>query len=185
MTIQFFETPEKLRNWFNKHHQKETELFVGYYKVGSGKPSITWPQSVDQALCFGWIDGVRKSINKESYCIRFTPRKQGSIWSLINIAKVKELQKSGWMKPEGQKAFDQRTEHKSGLYAHEKAAVQLPLLYEKKFKLNKSAWSYFQQQAPSYIKRISNWIMEAKQEQTRLLRLEKTIEASAHLKRLR
>jgi uncharacterized protein YdeI (YjbR/CyaY-like superfamily) len=109
MTVTFFATPAAFRQWLKKHHKKETELIVGFYKVGSGKPSITWSQSVDQALCFGWIDGVRRSIDNESYCIRFTPRRRNSIWSAINIKKVEELTKAGLMTAEGQKAFDLRT----------------------------------------------------------------------------
>lgn len=110
MTPTFFATQAAFREWLEKHHKKETELLVGFYKVSSGKPSMTWSQSVDQALCFGWIDGVRRSIDNESYSIRFTPRRSSSIWSAINIQKVEELTKAGLMTPEGQKAFDLRTE---------------------------------------------------------------------------
>ena len=184
MAVTFFSTPVEFRKWLEKHHKKETELLVGFYKVGSKKPSMTWSQSVDQALCFGWIDGIRKSINEESYSIRFTPRKSTSTWSAINIKKVEELTKLGLMKPEGQKAFDLRTENKSRVYAHEKESVTLAPAYEKQFKKNKLAWSFFTAQTPSYKKVMIHWIMNAKQENTRLSRLEKTIKISEQQKRM-
>jgi uncharacterized protein YdeI (YjbR/CyaY-like superfamily) len=184
MAITFFSSPVKFRKWFEKHHKKETELIVGFYKVGGEKPSITWSQSVDQALCFGWIDGVRKSIDKESYCIRFTPRRSTSIWSAINIRKVEELSKAGLMKPEGQKAFELRTENKSRIYSHEKEPVDLAPNFKRQFKKNKLAWDFFAGQAPSYRKVMIHWIMTAKQEKTRLSRLEKTIGISGQQKRM-
>ncbi|MEJ7626231.1 MAG: hypothetical protein WKF35_05170 [Ferruginibacter sp.] len=113
MKVTFFRSQEKFRKWLEKNHKTEKELLVGFYKMGSGKASMTWTQSVDQALCFGWIDSVTKSINKESYCIRFTPRKRTSIWSAININKVNDLSRSGLMEPEGLKAFKLRTEDRS------------------------------------------------------------------------
>jgi len=120
MTATFFATQEEFRKWLKKHHQKETELIVGFYKVGSGKPSITWSQAVDQALCFGWIDGIRKSIDNESYSNRFTPRRSKSNWSAINIKKVKELKKSGLMTAAGLQAFEKGKENKSGIYSYDK-----------------------------------------------------------------
>jgi len=120
MTRIFFESQQEFRKWLQKHHLKEIELIVGYYKIGTNKPSITWSQSVDQALCFGWIDGIRKSIDDERYCIRFTPRKKTSIWSALNITKVEELTKAGLMTRVGLKAFELRTENKSRIYAYEK-----------------------------------------------------------------
>lgn len=184
MTATFFATPAGFRKWLKKNHKKETELVVGFYKVDSGKPSITWPQSVDQALCFGWIDGVRKSIDNHSYCIRFTPRKSTSIWSAINIKKVEVLTKSGLMMPEGLKAFALRKENKSGIYSHENELKVLPPSFNRAFKLNKAAWAFFNKQAPSYKKVMIHWIMSAKQEKTRLLRLEKAIKISEQQKRL-
>ncbi len=184
MKIVFFSKQTEFRKWLEKHHKKQTELIVGFYKVDSDKPSMTWSQSVDQALCFGWIDGVRRSIDKESYCIRFTPRRPTSIWSVINIKKVEELHKSGLMKPEGQKAFELRTAHKSGIYAHEKEPTALTPTYERLFKKKKLAWSFFNAQAPSYRKVITHWIMDAKQEKTRLSRLEKTIKRSGEQQRV-
>ncbi|MFV8440589.1 YdeI/OmpD-associated family protein [Flavobacterium sp. LB2P44] len=185
MTPTFFATQAEFREWLEKHYKKETELLVGFYKVGSNKRSMTWSQSVDQALCFGWIDGVRKSIDHESYSIRFTPRRSNSIWSAINIRKVEELNKSGLITPEGQKAFDLRTESKSRIYSHEKKEMGiLSPNYESQFRLNSLAWDFFNTQAPSYKKVMIHWIMTAKQEKTRISRLEKTIEISEHQKKM-
>ena len=182
--LSFFATPLEFRKWLKKHHKKEKELLVGYYKVDSGKPSMTWSESVDQALCYGWIDGVRRSIDKESYCIRFTPRRSTSIWSAINIKKVEELEKLGLMTPDGQKAFALRKENKSRIYSHEKEPIQLHPDFEKDFKRDKLAWKFFNSQAPSYKKVMIHWIMNAKQEKTRLSRLEKTIKISKEQKRM-
>ncbi|RYD77053.1 MAG: bacteriocin-protection protein, partial [Sphingobacteriales bacterium] len=144
----FFETPEKWRKWLEKNHDKKQEILVGFYKTKSGKPSITWPQSVEEALCFGWIDGVRKSVDEEAYTIRFTPRKPKSIWSAINIALVDKLTKEGKMQAAGLKAFEARQESKSKIYSYERAAQTLPAEYEEQFKANKKAWDYFMQKAP-------------------------------------
>lgn len=184
MAATFFATQAAFRKWLTKHHQTTTELLVGFYKVDSGKPSMTWSQSVDQALCFGWIDGVRKSIDKESYTIRFTPRKPTSIWSAINIKKIEELTKAGLMTPAGEAAFALRTESKSRIYSHEKEPAVLAPQYEKQFKKHKSAWQFFAAQAPSYKKVMIHWIMSAKQEKTQLSRLEKAIAVSVEGKRM-
>lgn len=180
----FFATPANFRKWLQKNHAQATELIVGYYKVSSDKPSMTWSQSVDEALCFGWIDGVRRSINSESYCIRFTPRKATSIWSAVNIKKIEELTKQGLMQPTGMTAFSKRKENKSKIYAYEKEPVKLDEEFEKKFTANKKAWTFFQLQAPSYQKVAIHWIMTAKQEATKLRRLEKLIATSEVGKRL-
>lgn len=180
----FFANQDMFRKWLEINHDKESELIVGFYKVDSGRASLTWSQSVDQALCFGWIDGIRKSIDKISYCIRFTPRKKTSIWSAINIAKVEELKRAGLMKPEGLKAFGFRAENKSKIYSHEKEEIELSSDYEKQFRKNKVAYAFFIKQAPSYRKVIINWIMSAKQEKTRQSRLNQTIVAGMQLKRL-
>ncbi|MBK9590887.1 MAG: YdeI/OmpD-associated family protein [Crocinitomicaceae bacterium] len=183
MTPKFFATPAAFRKWLEKNYQSEPELLVGYYKVGTKKPSITWSESVDQALCFGWIDGVRRSIDEESYCIRFTPRRSNSIWSDINIKKVKELTKAGLMTEDGQKAFALRKEDKSGIYSHEKEPEFLNKNFEKIFKANKVAWTYFNAQSPSYKKMMIHWIMTAKQEKTQLSRLTQTIKLSEDQKK--
>jgi uncharacterized protein YdeI (YjbR/CyaY-like superfamily) len=180
----FFKTQGEFRKWLDSHYEKEPELIVGFYKVNSGKPSMTWSQSVDQALCYGWIDGIRKSIDEESYCIRFTPRRSTSIWSAINIKKIEVLTKAGLMKPAGLKAFSFRKENKSMIYTHENGAVLLDSNYEKQFKAHITAWDFFMSQAPSYKKAITRWIMSAKQEKTRQSRLEKTINESSQQKRL-
>ncbi len=174
----FFSKQSDLRKWFTKNHKKETELHVGFYKVGSGKPSITWPQSVDEALCFGWIDGVGRSIDKESYQVRFTPRKPGSIWSAININKVELLIKQGLMKPEGLAAFEKRKEERSRVYTHENEAMKFSAPFLKQFKANKKAWAWFQLLAPSYKKLSTNWVMGAKQEATKIKRLNQLIAES-------
>ncbi|MEI6765413.1 MAG: YdeI/OmpD-associated family protein [Bacteroidota bacterium] len=184
MAATFFETQLKFRDWLEVHHDRETELTVGFYKVGSGKPSLTWSQSVDQALCFGWIDGVRKSIDSESYCIRFTPRRKTSIWSAVNIKKVEELTKAGLMKPEGLKAFGFRTESKSEIYSFERENALLEKEYEKQFKKDKPAWEFFLKQPPSYRKTMTHWIMSAKQEKTRQQRLMKVMATSAQQQRV-
>lgn len=184
MAATFFPTSKEFREWLEENHKKEKELLVGFYKVSTKKLSITWSESVDQALCFGWIDGVRKSIDDESYSIRFTPRKPTSIWSAINIKKVEELTQAGLMNPEGLKAFELRKEEKSAVYSHEKELATLDPEFEKQFKANKKAWEFFNNQAPSYKKVMLHWIMRAKQEKTRLSRLEKTIRESELGKRV-
>ncbi|GAA4152259.1 YdeI/OmpD-associated family protein [Chryseobacterium ginsenosidimutans] len=184
MTPTFFSTQEEFREWLDENHQKETELLVGFWKVSTKKLSMSWSQSVDQALCFGWIDGVRKSIDKESYSIRFTPRKPTSIWSAINIKKMEDLTKAGLMTEAGQKAFALRKPERSAIYSHEKELATLYPDYEKQFKANKKAWEFFNNQAPSYKKVILHWITSAKQEKTRLSRLERTIKESELGKRV-
>jgi uncharacterized protein YdeI (YjbR/CyaY-like superfamily) len=185
MTPHFFETPEDFRQWLDKNHQKESELLVGFYKTGSGKPSITWPESVDQALCYGWIDGVRKSLGEESYTIRFTPRKPTSIWSAVNIDKMELLKNKGLVKPAGLAAFEKRTDSKSRVYSHErKTDAVLPANMEKEFKADAAAWEFFMKQAPSYRKAVIHLIVSAKQEKTQRSRFEKLLNASKEGKRI-
>jgi uncharacterized protein YdeI (YjbR/CyaY-like superfamily) len=179
MTPIFFAKQSDFRKWLQKNHKKETELLVGFYKVGSGKPSMSWSQSVDEALCFGWIDGVRKSIDKDSYQIRFTQRKASSIWSAVNIKKISALTKDGLMHPAGLESFEKRIESKSKIYSHEKDEVELTQNFKKQFKANKKAWDYFQSLAPSYRKVSTHWVMSAKQEATRIKRLNQLIAESA------
>src|SRR5260221_3899315 len=146
----FFETPAAFRQWLEKHHERATELLVGFYKKGSGRPSITWPESVDHALSFGWIDGVRRRIDDVSYSIRFTPRKSASIWSAINISRVAELTKLGLMRPARLQALARRSEEKSRIYAYENPVRTLDPAGEKKVRANKKAWQYFNEQSPPY-----------------------------------
>lgn len=174
----FFPSSSDFRKWLEKNHDKEFELLVGFYKVDSGKQSMTWSESVDEALCFGWIDGVRKSMNSESYTIRFTPRKIKSIWSDVNIKKVEDLTKKGLMHSSGLAIFEKRKESNSKIYSYENEPVKLEEGFEKKLKANVKAWTFFNSQAPSYQKTAVHWIMSAKQEVTRLSRLEKLIAAS-------
>ena len=178
MTPKFFAKQTDFRKWLEKNHDKETELIVGFYKVNSGKPSMNWSESVDQALCFGWIDGVRKSVDKDSYCIRFTPRRAKSIWSAINIKKVAELTKLGLMQPAGIAAFAKRDEKKSAIYAYETELVKLSDEFEKQFKKHEKAWSFFESQAPYYRKLATKWVMSAKQDATRRTRLARLINES-------
>lgn len=180
----FFNDHTEFRKWLEENHNRESELLVGYNKVGSGKPSMTWSQSVEEALCFGWIDGIRRSIDEERYCIRFTPRKPTSIWSNINIQKVEMLQKQGLMTKAGLEAFNNRKKSKSGKYSFENDSTKLNKSFEKTFKANKSAWEFFIKQAPSYQKTITHWIASAKMESTRLTRLNKTIKASERHNRI-
>ncbi len=170
----FFETPAKFRAWLKKHHKAETELIVGFYKKASGKKSITWPEAVDEVLCFGWIDGVRWSYGEDAYAQRFTPRRKGSNWSSVNIARVAELTRQKRMQPAGLAAFALRTEVKSRIYTYEQKDI-LPLdkAIEKKFRANKKAWDFFQGQAPYYRKLMTRWLNTAKAEETRLRRLAK------------
>ena len=184
MKPSFFATQLEFRKWLSENHKKETELLVGYYKVKCKKPSMTWSQSVDEALCFGWIDGVRKSINEESYSIRFTPRKSTSIWSTVNIEKMEVLIENGLMQPSGLKIYKSRTEKKSKVYTYEQKIVKLSSTYKEVFKSNKKAWDFFSSQAPSYQKKIIHLIMSAKQEKTQISRLEKAIKESEQLKRV-
>jgi uncharacterized protein YdeI (YjbR/CyaY-like superfamily) len=181
----FFPTQKQLRKWFEKNHKTEKELFVGYYKVSTDKHSVTWSESVDEAICFGWIDGIRKNIDEESYCIRFTPRKPTSNWSAINIKKVEELTRLGLMKPEGLKAFSFRKESKSKIYSYENTAVEFDKSFEEKFKSNRKAWLYFQSMPPSYKKITTRWVMSAKQEATRIKRLKELIHDCALGKKIK
>jgi uncharacterized protein YdeI (YjbR/CyaY-like superfamily) len=179
MKSTFFKTQPDFRRWFEKHHDTSKELLVGFYKKGSRHPSITWPESVDEALCFGWIDGIRRSIDDSSYTIRFTPRRTSSIWSAVNIKRAQELIDQGLMNPAGLKAFEARRENRSGIYAYEQRTEKLPDPYELKFKKNKTAWAFFQAQSPWYRKTVGWWVVSAKKEETRLKRLAMLVEDSA------
>jgi|SRR5687768_5667639 len=180
----FFKTPLDFRKWLAKNYARETELWVGFYKKDSGKPSITWPQSVDEALCYGWIDGIRKSVDETSYKIRFTPRRARSIWSAVNIKRVAELTREGRMQPPGDKVFAARLEYRSGIYAYEQRQAELPEEYAKVLRKDKIAAKFFESQPPSYRKVAMWWIVSAKQEETRLKRLQKLIAASAQGRRV-
>jgi uncharacterized protein YdeI (YjbR/CyaY-like superfamily) len=184
MRATFFRTSAEFREWLTTHHATKNELLVGYHKKGSGRPSMTWPESVDQALCFGWIDGIRRSLDDTSYAIRFTPRRPGSIWSRVNIQRAHVLIEQGQMQPAGLRAFEARRENTSGLYSYEQRKVDLEEPYRRRLKKNKAAWSFFQAQPPSYRKAICWWIVSAKKEETRLKRLDKLVTVSARGRRL-
>lgn len=176
----FFPTGADFRGWLDEHHATETELLVGFYKKSSGKPSITWPEAVDEALCFGWIDGVRKSIDGESYTIRFTPRKERSIWSAVNIARAEELTRLGLMRPAGSEAFARRSDERSRIYSYERANAALPADYEQRFRADEAAWAHFEKMPASYRKAAAWWVASAKKEETRERRLGQLIEDSAN-----
>lgn len=178
MTPIFFPTPSDFRKWLDKNHKTQKELIVGFYKVGTKKPSMTWSESVDQALCYGWIDSVRRSVDDQSYCIRFTPRNPKSIWSAINIAKIEALSKQGLMKPAGLEIYEKRKDNKSKIYAYEQELKRFSATFEKQFKANKKAWKFFISQAPSYQKTAIHIVMTAKQETTKIKRLQELIESS-------
>jgi len=185
MTPRFFKTPAAFRKWLAANHGKSTELWVGFYKKDSGKPSITWPESVDEALCCGWIDGVRKRLDAESYVIRFTPRKPNSTWSAVNIRNVERLIKEDRMQPAGMGAYEARSASRSVIYSYEQRSPELIEPYATTFKSDKAAWDFFQAQPPGYRKNMNWWIVSAKREATRLERLARLIEASKHHQRIR
>jgi uncharacterized protein YdeI (YjbR/CyaY-like superfamily) len=181
----FFPTPADFRAWLEAHHDKLREQLVGFHKKDSGKPSITWPESVEVALCFGWIDGVRKSLDDTSYTIRFTPRKPISTWSSININLVGKLTKQGLMHPAGLKAFAARSEKKSGIYAYEqRKTARFTREQEKQFRANKPAWTFFRSQAPWYQRVCTWWVISAKRKETRLKRLSELIGHSQNQRRI-
>jgi uncharacterized protein YdeI (YjbR/CyaY-like superfamily) len=176
--VHFFETPEAWRAWLEEHHGTETEVEVGYRRRGSGMPSVTWSETVEEALCFGWIDGVRRGIDDTSYRIRFTPRKRRSTWSKVNIEKVAALTAAGRMRPAGLKAFEARTEDNSAIYSHERPQALSPE-YEARLRADAAAWEWFAARSPSYRRRAAHWVASAKREATRERRLAQLIECSA------
>jgi len=181
----FFKTPAAFRKWLAANHARKKELAVGFYKKSTGKPSITWPESVDEALCFGWIDGIRRNIDAESYQIRFTPRKPDSVWSAINIRNVERLLKEDRMQPAGLQAYAARKENRSGIYAYEQRSPELVEPYAGQFQRHGPAWDFFQAQPAGYRKTMNWFVVSAKREETRLKRLQQLIEYSAQGKRMR
>jgi uncharacterized protein YdeI (YjbR/CyaY-like superfamily) len=180
MRAAYFRSPADFRKWLAKNHAKARELLVGYYKKGSGKPSLTWPESVAEALCYGWIDGIRRRVDDQRYTIRFTPRRARSTWSAINIRLMKELEAAGKMTPAGRAAFAKRVPEKSRVYAYEqRKEIRLAPALVKKFKKNKAAWAFFEKQPPSYRKLAAKWVMSAKQEATRDGRFARLLSSAA------
>jgi uncharacterized protein YdeI (YjbR/CyaY-like superfamily) len=174
----FFRSAAEFRKWLQRHGEAEPELLVGFYKTDSGKPSITWPESVDQALCLGWIDGVRKRVDEVSYTIRFTPRKQTSIWSAVNIKRAQALIDEGRMMPAGSKAFAARRANKSGVYSYEQRPDELVAPYAGMLAKSAAARTFFEQQPPSYRRAAIWWVISAKKEETRLKRAQTLIDLS-------
>jgi uncharacterized protein YdeI (YjbR/CyaY-like superfamily) len=174
----FFKSSNELHKWFQKNYSKVSEVWIGFYKISSGKKTVSYKEAVDEALCFGWIDGIRKGIDEESYVNRFTPRRKNSIWSNVNTKRINELIKEGRVEPAGMAAFKDRVKEKSGVYSFEQHSHELSPAFEKKFKANKRAWKYFISKATWYQRTSFHWVMSAKQEATRLKRLERLINDS-------
>lgn len=179
MTPTFFPTATAFRRWLQAHHASETELLVGFHKTDSGKPSMTWPESVDEALCFGWIDSVRRSLDADSYTIRFTPRKARSIWSAVNIAKVHALIAAGRMRPAGMRAWEARSDARSEVYAFERKAATLSEEELAKFKRRAKAWAFFEAQPAGYRRIAMHWVSSAKRAETRTKRFAQLVADSA------
>lgn len=179
----FFKTGLALRKWLAQNHEKADELWIGFYKKSSGKGGLTYREALDQALAFGWIDGVRKTFDETNYMIRFTPRRPKSIWSTVNVKRVGELTKLGLMEPAGLRAFEARDVTRQG-YSYEQHSAALDPGHEKKFRRNKKAWKFFEDQPPYYRKTMTFWVMSAKREETRLKRLERLIQESENERRI-
>ena len=175
----YFESPQDFREWLEANHARERELLVGFHKRGTGRPSLTWPESVDEALCYGWIDGVRRSVDAERYTIRFTPRQPKSVWSQVNIRRAKALVSEGRMAPAGLVAFQARDEERTRQYSFERENVALDAAHEREFRRNRRAWKFFESQPPSYRKTALWYVKSAKREETRQRRLRELIEDSA------
>jgi uncharacterized protein YdeI (YjbR/CyaY-like superfamily) len=184
-SLKFFASPAHFRRWLERNHQRKAELLVGYYKKSTGRPSVTWAESVDEALCFGWIDGIRRAVDEESYAIRFTPRRKTSVWSAVNICNVQRLIEAGRMQALGLAAFAARQEHRSEIYSYEERPRELPQSLAKIFRKNKIAWKFFWDQPPGYRRRMIWWVISARTALTRQKRLAQLIKVSGTEKRIR
>ena|SRR5829696_1703070 len=181
----FFARPAEFRRWLERHHASESELLVGFYKKGSGRPSITWPESVDEALCFGWIDGVRRSAGDDAYTIRFTPRKPTSIWSAVNVRNVARLVAEGRMQPAGLAAFAARSPERTAVYSFDRQhPPHFDADMEKRFREHRDAWSFWESQPPGYRKTATHWVVSAKRDETRERRLQQLIDDCAARRRI-
>lgn len=180
----FFETPAELRAWFEANHETATELWLGYHRKRTGKPSVTWQDVVDQELCFGWIDSVRYSLGDDRSAQRITPRRRGSVWSAINIRRFQELEHAGLVHPAGRAAFDRRDDARSRVYSYENRSKGFDEPQEAEFRTHKRAWSFFEAQPPSYRKTAAFWVMSAKRDETRGRRLKTLIDCSRRGERL-
>ena len=180
----FFKTPAEFRRWLEKNHRSAKELLVGYHKVGTGRPSMTWAESVAEALCFGWIDGIRRRVDEHSYTIRFTPRRPRSKWSAVNLRLIKELEAAGRMTDAGRAAHAARVDNDDAGYTYQRRDADFDGARRKAFQANKSAWKFFEAQPPGYRRLATWWVMSAKREDTRDARLKKLVDASANQKRV-
>lgn len=180
----YFSSPDEFRRWLERHHTRASELWVGFHKKGTGRPSLTWPESVDAALCFGWIDGIRKRVDDARYVIRFTPRRESSIWSAINVRRVAVLRREGLMRPAGLAAYARRTRERSGIYAYENRPRTMPPRYQRVFRTRPGAWAFFAAQPPGYRRTMIWRVVSAKLEATRARRLAALIEHCARGKRI-
>jgi uncharacterized protein YdeI (YjbR/CyaY-like superfamily) len=174
----FFASPEELRDWFDAHHETADELWVGYHRKATGRPTVTWPQAVDEALCVGWIDSVRYRLDDERNAQRFTPRRKGSIWSAVNTKRADELIAEGRMRPAGKRAFEARSPEKTAIYSYEREAAAFTEEQQARFEADTAAWAFFRAQAPSYRRNITHWVSSAKRDETRERRFEKLLEDS-------
>ena len=184
MEARFFRTPSALRRWLDAHHDDTPEIWIGLFKKASGKKGVTYQEALDEALCYGWIDGLTRRLDDERYAIRFTPRKRGSLWSAVNTKRVGELIELGRMNPAGLAAFERRDKAKTNRYSFEQARVTFTAAQEKMWKANPKARDFFKVQAPSYQKASTWWVVSAKKEETRERRLEALIDHSARGRRL-
>ena len=184
MKVAFFPSAPEFRRWLEENHDKVSELWIGFYKKDSGKTGLTYPEAVDEALCFGWIDGIKKRVDEFSYMHRFTPRKAKSTWSLINIRRAEGLKKLGRMAPPGLKAFDARDSRESGVYSFENRPQKLDAVFEKEFRANRKAWEFFKAQPPGYQRTARWWVISVKREETRWRRLACLMDDSAKGRRL-
>jgi uncharacterized protein YdeI (YjbR/CyaY-like superfamily) len=184
MDVRYFRSAAEFRAWLKRHHASESEVYVGFYKKGSGRKGITYPEAIDEALCFGWIDGVRRGVDEERYTNRFSPRTANSNWSNVNIARAKALIESGRMQPAGHAAFERRDEKRTRMYSFEQANPTLSRAESATFRKNRSAWSFWQAQPPGYRKTATWWVVSAKRDETRQRRLTTLIEHSASGERL-
>lgn len=183
--LNYFESQEEFRAWLKTNHNKATEVWIGFYKVGAPHKGITYKQAIDEGLCFGWIDGIVKKVDAHSYCHRFTPRTKSSTWSQVNIRRYCELKELGLVHPAGEKTFENRDPRKENLYSFEQKKHELGPAFEKKFKANKKAWKNFMAMPPSY-RRTAIWlVISAKQEATKLKRLQALIEDSENGRKIK
>lgn len=184
MKPRYFTSAEAFRRWLEREHARARELWVGFHKKATGRPSLSWPESVDAALCFGWIDGIRKRIDDARYAIRFIPRRERSIWSAVNLRRVLALRRAGLMRPAGLAAYARRSRERFGIYSYEQRPKTLPPRYQRVIKARPRAWAFFVAQPPGYQRTISWWVVSAKQEATRARRLATLIEHCARGQRI-